>query len=115
MGDEEGMSNGNGAECTEGFHCLKSEAGNNGIAIGIGNDGAECSSGGSEGLRTYKRRRQLRSSADSKDQEDDRVCVESAHRLAAQVIAQISFSLHVILLNCKMGLLCYSILTFEQL
>lgn len=88
MGDEEGMSNGNGAECTEGFHCLKSEAGNNGIAIGIGNDGAECSSGGSEGLRTYKRRRQLRSSADSKDQEDDRVCVESAHRLAAQTVKE---------------------------
>lgn len=88
MGDEEGTSNGGGTEGTEGFHYLKSEAMNNGISIGIGNDGGECSSGGSEGLRTYKRRRHGRSSADSKDRDDERVCVEAASHLAAQVFAQ---------------------------
>ncbi|XP_030933927.1 PHD finger protein EHD3-like isoform X1 [Quercus lobata] len=88
MGDEEGTSNGGGTEGTEGFHYLKSEAMNNGISIGIGNDGGECSSGGSEGLRTYKRRRHGRSSADSKDRDDERVCVEAASHLAAQTVKE---------------------------
>jgi hypothetical protein len=57
VGKEEGTSSGDGAECTEG---LKSEAVNNGIAIGIGNDGAEWSSGGSEGFQTYKRQKYVR-------------------------------------------------------
>lgn len=112
MGDEEGTSNGGGAEGTVGFHYLKSEAMNNGISIGIGNDGGEYSSGGSEGFRTYKRRRHGRSSADSKDRDDERVCVEAASRLAAQVFAQSLFLLVACYtFNCKMGFLCYSILS----
>ncbi|KAM3730810.1 hypothetical protein ACB098_12G114500 [Castanea mollissima] len=88
MGDEEGASNGGVTEGTVGFHYLKSEAMNNGISIGIGNDGCEYSSGGSEGFRTYKRRRHGRSSADSKDRDDERVCVEAACRLAAQTVKE---------------------------
>ena len=84
MGNEEGTSNGDGAECTGGF---KSEAVNNGIAIGIGNDGAEWSSGGSEGFQTYKRRKYVRLCTERKAQEDGRVCVEAASQLAKQVFA----------------------------
>lgn len=112
MGDEDGTSNGGGAEGTVRFHYLKSEAMNNGISIGIGNDGGEYSSGGSEGFRTYKRRRHGRSSADSKDRDDERVCVEAASRLAAQVFAQsLFFLVACYTFNCKMGFLCYSILS----
>lgn len=84
MGNEEGTSNGDGTECTVGF---KSGAVNNGIAIAIGNDGAEWSSGGSEGFQTYKRRKYVRLCTESKAQEDGRVCVEAASQSVKQVFA----------------------------
>lgn len=89
MGEEEGISSGDGTECTE---RLKSEAVNNGIAIGIGNDGAEWSSGGSEGFQTYKRRKYVRLCTKSKAQEDGRIVVEAASQLVKQVSAQSLFN-----------------------
>lgn len=111
MGDEVGTSNGDGTECTEG---LKSEAVNNGMAIGIGNDGAEWSSGGSEGFQTYKRRKYVRLCTQSKAREDGRVCVE-ASQLVKQVFTRSLFNANFYY-DCNMGLLYFPyVIQFEQL
>jgi hypothetical protein len=75
----EGTSNGEGAK--ERVQHLNMEAMDN----GFGNDGGDASSGGSEGFRTYKRRRNMRSSSDSKGQEDGKCFMEAASRLSDQV------------------------------
>jgi hypothetical protein len=79
MVGEEGMGNGEGTE--ELVQPLKIEAMDN----GFGNDGVEASSGSSEGFRTYKRRRNTRSSLDGKGQQDGKSFMEAASRLADQV------------------------------
>ncbi|KAH8515808.1 hypothetical protein Peur_047236 [Populus x canadensis] len=80
MVGEEGMGNGEGTE--ELVQPLKIEAMDN----GFGNDGVEASSGSSEGFRTYKRRRNTRSSLDGKGQQDGKSFMEAASRLADQTI-----------------------------
>ncbi|KAJ6774163.1 HISTONE ACETYLTRANSFERASE [Salix purpurea] len=80
MFGEEGTNNAEGAK--ERFQPLNREAMDN----GFGNDGGEASSGGSEGFRTYKRRRNMRSSSDSKGHEDGRCFMEAASRLSDQII-----------------------------
>ncbi|KAJ6405391.1 hypothetical protein OIU84_013362 [Salix udensis] len=80
MAGEEGMRNGEGTE--EIVHPLKIEAMDN----GFGNDGGEASSGSSEGLRTYKRRRNMRSNLNGKGQEDGKSLKEAGSRLADQPI-----------------------------
>ncbi|XP_061972030.1 PHD finger protein EHD3-like [Populus nigra] len=80
MVGEEGTSNGEGAK--ERVQHLNMEAMDN----GFGNDGGDASSGGSEGFRTYKRRRNMRSSSDSKGQEDGKCFMEAASRLSDQTI-----------------------------
>ncbi|KAJ6391730.1 hypothetical protein OIU77_025655 [Salix suchowensis] len=80
MAGEEGMRNGEGTE--EIVQPLKIEAMDN----GFGNDGGEASSGSSEGLRTYKRRRNMRSNLNGKGQEDGKSLKEAGSRLADQTI-----------------------------
>ncbi|XVF37001.1 hypothetical protein REPUB_Repub19eG0107200 [Reevesia pubescens] len=68
MGVEEGTSNAEGAEYVEEIQCFKAEPVSNGFGFEFGNDSGDGSSGASEGFRTYKRRRQLRSSSKNKVQ-----------------------------------------------
>lgn len=63
MGVEEGTSNGEGEECGEEIRCFKGEPVNNGFGFESFNGSGDGSSGASENFRTYKRRRQLRSSS----------------------------------------------------
>lgn len=79
MVGEEGMGNGEGTE--EIVQPLKIEA----MGNGFGNDCGEASFGGSEGFRTYKRRRSTRSSLDGQGQQDGKSFMEAARRLADQV------------------------------
>ncbi|KAJ4823826.1 hypothetical protein Tsubulata_035532 [Turnera subulata] len=75
MTGEEGSIN---AVCSNGeAQCLNGEAVN-----GFADDGHEGSSGASEGFRTYKRRKQARSSLDSKNQDHGRGSAEAASNLA---------------------------------
>ncbi|KAM1389120.1 hypothetical protein ACFX2I_017144 [Malus domestica] len=82
MGVEEGKSNGGSMECEKEVECLKSES--NGFGFGNSTDIAKGSSGASEGVRTYKRRRQARFSWDSKSQDGGGADVESSSQLANQ-------------------------------
>lgn len=76
---EDGTSNGDGIE----ERVQKSGMIENGFGLGF--DSGEGSSGGSEGFRTYKRRKSTRLSWDSKGQEDGRCFMEAASKLADQV------------------------------
>ena len=76
MGIEEGTSNGEGAECEEEILCFKSEPVNNGFGVEFFNDSGDGSSGASENFRTYKRRRQLRSSSKIKVQDGGRAYLD---------------------------------------
>ncbi|XVE55254.1 hypothetical protein DITRI_Ditri03aG0144600 [Diplodiscus trichospermus] len=69
MGVEEGTSNGEGAECGEKIKFVKSEPVDDGFGFEFFNDSGDGSSGASESFRTYKRRRQLRSSSKNKVQD----------------------------------------------
>ncbi|KAM1331165.1 hypothetical protein ACFX13_044469 [Malus domestica] len=80
MGVEEGNSNDDSMECDKEVECLKSEF--NGF--GNCNDIAKGSSGASEGVRTYKRRRQARFHWDSRSQDDGGADVESSSQLVDQ-------------------------------
>ncbi|TQE06836.1 hypothetical protein C1H46_007553 [Malus baccata] len=80
MGVEEGNSNDDSMECDKEVECLKSES--NGF--GNCNDIAKGSSGASEGVRTYKRRRQARFHWDSRSQDDGGADVESSSQLVDQ-------------------------------
>lgn len=73
---EEGTSNGEGAECGKVVQCFKSEPVNNGFGFEFVNDSGDGSSGASENFRTYKRRRQLRSSSKVKVQVDRRASTD---------------------------------------
>ncbi|PON60123.1 Autoimmune regulator [Parasponia andersonii] len=90
MGFDEGTSNGDGTECSEGPQCLKSDAVNNGARLGIGTtDVAGWSSGQSEGFRTYKRRKHANScSESSKLQDDGRAYVKPASQLGNQPLKE---------------------------
>lgn len=80
---EEGKSNGDSKECTKAAQCSKREA--NGFEFAVCNDIAKSSSSGaSEGIRTYKRRRRERSSWDSRSQEDGRANGESSSQMVDQ-------------------------------
>lgn len=98
MVGEEGTSNGEGAK--ERVQHLNMEAMDN----GFGNDGGDASSGGSEGFRTYKRRRNMRSSSDSKGQEDGKCFMEAASRLSDQVV--LLMQSRYVLTCCKLLLSC---------
>lgn len=76
---EEGKSNGDSMECTKAAQCSKSEA--NGFQY----IAKSSSSGASEGIRTYKRRRRERLSWDSRSQEDGRANGESSSQMVDQV------------------------------
>ncbi|XWS15187.1 hypothetical protein CRYUN_Cryun35bG0072800 [Craigia yunnanensis] len=76
MGVEEGTSNGEGAECGEEIQCFKNEPVNNGFGFEFFNDSGDGSSGASENFRTYKRRRQLRSSSKMKVQAGGRASTD---------------------------------------
>ncbi|OMO51433.1 Zinc finger, PHD-type [Corchorus olitorius] len=73
---EEGTSNGEGAEYAEEVRCFKSEPVNNGFGFDSINDSGDGSSGASENFRTYKRRKQLRSSSKIKVQGDCRASID---------------------------------------
>ncbi|KAL5776818.1 hypothetical protein ACOSP7_009744 [Xanthoceras sorbifolium] len=75
---EEGTSNGGGTEW------LKRSEVNNGFGVRIEHEFGDRSSGASEGLQTYKRRKYARSSAESKGLEDGRASVEPDSQLADQ-------------------------------
>lgn len=75
---EEGKSNGDSMECTKAAQCSKSEA--NGFQY----IAKSSSSGASEGIRTYKRRRRERLSWDSRSQEDGRANGESSSQMVDQ-------------------------------
>ncbi|GLT77932.1 hypothetical protein SLA2020_494860 [Shorea laevis] len=78
MGGNEGTSNGGRVECSEQVLNFKRELVNNGIGCDILHDFDDGGSGTRDGFRTYKRRRQLRSSFESKVQEDGRASVGAA-------------------------------------
>ncbi|GAV80554.1 PHD domain-containing protein [Cephalotus follicularis] len=80
MGGEEGNFNGDGMKSIDAGYCSKGEALPNGL-----NDAGEGSSGASEGLRTYKRRKQAMSCSDSKDHEDGRTSTDAASKMADQI------------------------------
>ncbi|KHG16101.1 hypothetical protein F383_22035 [Gossypium arboreum] len=86
MGAEEGTRNGEGAEIGEEIKCFKSEPVNNGFGSLFVNDSGDGSSGASESLRTYKRRRQLRSTSNIEVQDGGRASTDqmesSAWRLS---------------------------------
>ncbi|KAL5559699.1 hypothetical protein UlMin_035910 [Ulmus minor] len=69
MGVEEGTGNADGTDCTEGLHLLNAKAVDNDSRGGGGSDTAGLSSGTTERIKTYKRRK-IRSSAESKLQEN---------------------------------------------
>lgn len=107
MESEDGTSNADNTESCEAVRCLKSEsvnntvtvkkdvsegvqslerAGvNNGVVIADGNDVAEGDSGGVESFRTYKRRKHLKLSSESRAQEDCRAYAEDASHRTDQV------------------------------
>lgn len=86
MGVEEGTSNGDGTECSEGLRCVKTEVVDDGVRIGIRTtDAAGWSSGLSEGFRTYKRRKHVKSCAESKLQDDGKAYAKAAIQLGQQV------------------------------
>ncbi|KAK8354955.1 hypothetical protein V6Z12_A05G254700 [Gossypium hirsutum] len=76
MGAEEGTRNGEGAEIGEEIKCFKSEPVNNGFGSLFVNDSGDGSSGASESLRTYKRRRQLRSTSNIEVQDGGRASTD---------------------------------------
>ncbi|KDP32874.1 hypothetical protein JCGZ_12166 [Jatropha curcas] len=80
MGSGEGTSI--GESTCEGVQYLKSEAVNTGFGNRIGNDSGNGGSGPIEGFRTYKRRKHIKSSSESKGQEDGRGSMEAASKLA---------------------------------
>lgn len=85
MGVEEGTSNGDGSECSEGVRFFQSDVVNNGFEVGTGTNMGDGSSGASECIRTYKRRKHLKSTMESKLQEDGRPYAEAASQLVDQV------------------------------
>lgn len=86
MGGEEGTSNGDGTECSEGLQSLKSDALDNGLRFGIGtSEVGGWSSGQSEGFRTYKRRKHFKSCAESKLHDEGGACGKPATQLRHQV------------------------------
>lgn len=85
MGVEEGMSNGDGTECSEGVRLSNGGLVNNGFEVDTGTSIAEGSSGGSEGFQTYKRRKHVKSTLDSKSEEGGRAYAEAASQLVDQV------------------------------
>ncbi|XVE95570.1 hypothetical protein REPUB_Repub02eG0109600 [Reevesia pubescens] len=78
MGVEKGTSNGEGTECGEEILYVKSEPVDNGFGFDFVNDSGDGSSGASESFRTYKRRRQLRSSSKIKMQDGRRASTDQA-------------------------------------
>ncbi|MFQ6639833.1 hypothetical protein Gotur_015237, partial [Gossypium turneri] len=76
MGVEEGTRNGEGAEIVEEIKCFKSEPVNNEFGSLFVNDSGDGSSGATESLRTYKRRRQLRSSSNIEVQDGGRASTD---------------------------------------
>lgn len=86
MGVEEGTSNGDSSECSEGVRFLQSNVVINGFEVGTGTDMGEGSSGASEGIRTYKRRKHMKSTMESQLQEDGRPYTEAASQLVDQVL-----------------------------
>ena len=88
----------------EGAQCLKSEAmSNDFVGIMIENDSCDGGSGHSEVLRTYKRRRHIRSSSKGKGQKDGRGSIEAAF---AHIFA--------ILFSHLIKLFCISLLYFSS-
>lgn len=79
------IADGNGVAEGKEFRCLKNGTVNNGVAVADGNGVANGDSGGVESLRTYKRRKHVKSSSESKVWEDRRECVEAASHLSDQV------------------------------
>ncbi|KAG4200834.1 hypothetical protein ERO13_A05G238800v2 [Gossypium hirsutum] len=76
MGVEEGTINSEGAEIGEEIKCFKIEPVNNGFGSEFANDSGDGSSGASESLRTYKRRRQLRSSSNTEVQDGGKASID---------------------------------------
>ncbi|OMO57438.1 Zinc finger, FYVE/PHD-type [Corchorus capsularis] len=83
---EEGTSNGEGAEYAEEVRCFKSEPVNNGFGFDSINDFGDGSSGASENFRTYKRRKQLRSSSKIKVQGDCRASIDKVQRQITEAL-----------------------------
>ncbi|KAJ7965486.1 Methyl-CpG-binding domain-containing protein 9 [Quillaja saponaria] len=73
-------------ECAEAVRCLKSEALSNGIGIETKSGVAEGGSSGSDSLRTYKRRKHVRLSLETKVREDCSPYVETVNHLAHQAV-----------------------------
>ncbi|XP_015885779.3 PHD finger protein EHD3 [Ziziphus jujuba] len=88
MGVEEGTSNGDGSECSEGVRFFQSDVVNNGFEVGTGTNMGDGSSGASECIRTYKRRKHLKSTMESKLQEDGRPYAEAASQLVDQALKE---------------------------
>ncbi|XP_065848119.1 PHD finger protein EHD3 isoform X2 [Euphorbia lathyris] len=85
MSGEEGTSK--GVSPSEGIHCLKREATDNGFEIRNLTDSGECSSVLGVGVRTYKRRKYARSSSESKGQVQ-RGSMETASKLEDETIKE---------------------------
>ncbi|KAF7816801.1 PHD finger protein EHD3-like isoform X1 [Senna tora] len=107
MENENGISNVDNTDCSEAVQCrkseavnngvavrndvnrgvqrLKSEAVNNGLVIANGNDVAEGDSGEVERFRTYKRRKHVKLSSESKAQEDCKTYMEASNHIGDQV------------------------------
>ncbi|MBA0623902.1 hypothetical protein Godav_009337, partial [Gossypium davidsonii] len=90
MGVEEGTRNGEGAEIVEEIKCFKSEPVNNEFGSLFVNDSGDGSSGASEILRTYKRRRQLRSTSNIEVQDGGRA---STDQLKSFLIVDLDYGL----------------------
>ena len=83
---EEGTSNGDAAECSEGLQCLKSKAVDNVGGFGTGNnDLAGWNSGKTEGFRTYKRRKHAKSSSESKSEDEGRAFAKDEGQMSHKV------------------------------
>ncbi|XP_050363530.1 PHD finger protein EHD3 [Argentina anserina] len=84
---EEGKCNGDSVECAMVAQCSNIEA--NGFGVAIRNGIAKSSSSGqSEGIRTYKRRRHEMWSWESKSHEDERANGESSSQMVDQRLKQ---------------------------
>ncbi|GMI90840.1 hypothetical protein like AT1G77250 [Hibiscus trionum] len=78
MSVEEGASNGEGAERGEEIKCFRSEPVNNGLRSVFLNDSGDGSSSASGTFRTFKRRKQLRSSSKINVQDGGKTSTEQA-------------------------------------
>lgn len=103
MGVEEGTSNGDSTECSEGVGLLNGEIVDNGFEVGTETNIVEGSSGGSEGFQTYKRRKHMKSSLEIKLEEGGRAFAEAATQLVDQVCFSLSLCMHFACILILMG------------